>query len=108
MQGIFGLDDSNGCDASSLFWAPEITVAAELDARYPIANRSINGSLKFFCEDERGGGWEENRRGYIDSFAVANLLVIHKSDDNWCIQGFAKNVVDEFTGDSSNNSAELS
>ena len=82
MQGIFGVDDSNGCDASSLFWAPEITAAEKLDARYPIANGSINGSLEFFCEDKRGGGWEENRRGYIDPFVGANLLVTHNSDDN--------------------------
>lgn len=82
MQGIFGLDDSNGCDASSLFWAPEITAAEKLDARYPIANGSFKGSLEFFYEDERGGGWEENRRGYIDAFVVDNLLVTHKSDDN--------------------------
>lgn len=82
MQGIFGLDDSNGCDASSLFWAPEITAAEKLDARYPIANGSFKGSLEFFYEDERGGGWEENRRGYIDAFVVDNLLVTHNSDDN--------------------------
>ena len=73
MQDICGLDNSNGYEGSSLFWAPEITAAGKLDARQPIANASITGSFELLYEDERGGGWETNPEGYIDSFVVANL-----------------------------------
>ena len=102
LQDICGLEDPSGCEGSSLFWAPEITAAGKLDARYPIANGAITGSFEFFYEDERGGSWEANPEGYIDSFVVANLRVTYESDDNWYIQGYAENVFDEFTWDGYN------
>ena len=102
LQDICGLEDPSGCEGSSLFWAPEITAAGKLDARYPIANGSITGSFEFFYEDERGGSWEANPEGYIDSFVVANLRVTYESDANWYIQGYAENVFDEFTWDGYN------
>ena len=102
LQDICGLEDANGCEGSSLFWAPEITAAGKLDARYPMGNGTLTGSFEFFYEDERGGSWEANPEGYIDAFTIANLRVGYESDNNWYVQAYAENVFDEFTWDGYN------
>ena len=102
LQDICGLEDPSGCEGSSLFWAPEITAAGKLDARYPMGNGTLTGSFEFFYEDERGGSWEANPEGYIDAFTIANLRVGYESDNNWYVQAYAENVFDEFTWDGYN------
>ena len=102
LQDICGLEDASGCEGSSLFWAPEITAAGKLDARYPMGNGTLTGSFEFFYEDERGGSWEANPEGYIDAFTIANLRVGYESDNNWYVQAYAENVFDEFTWDGYN------
>jgi len=102
LQDICGLEDPNGCEGSSLFWAPEVTAAGKLDAHFPVANGAITGSFEFFYEDERGGSWEANPEGYIDAYTIANLRVGFESDNNWYVQAYAENVFDEFTWDGYN------
>ena len=102
LQDICGLEDPNGCEGSSLFWAPEITAAGKLDMRYPMGNGALTGSFEFFYEDERGGSWEANPEGYIDAYTIANLRVGYESDNNWYVQAYAENVFDEFTWDGYN------
>jgi iron complex outermembrane receptor protein len=102
LQDICGAEDANSCEGSSLFWAPEITAAGKLDARYPMGNGALTGSFEFFYEDERGGSWEANPEGYIDAYTIANLRVGYESENNWYVQAYAENVFDEFTWDGYN------
>ena len=62
LQDIGSLEDANGCEGSSLFWAPEITAAGKLDACYPMGYGTLTSSFECFYEDERGGSWEATPR----------------------------------------------
>lgn len=102
IQNICGLEDPNGCEGRPLFWAPEFTAAAKIDAYFPIGGGAITGSFEMFYESERGGGWEDNPEGYIDAYTIANLRVGYESDNNWYIRAYAENLFDEFTWDGYN------
>ena len=107
IQDICGLEDPNGCEGSSLFWAPEVTAAGKLDARFPIGGGDITGSFEMFYESERGGGWENLSETKIDAFAIANLRVGFESEDNWYVTAYAENLFDEFTWDGQNNNGGI-
>jgi len=102
LQEICGLDDPNGCEGRPLYWAPEWTAAAKLDARFPVGSGDITGSFEIFYESKRGGGWDNNPEGYLDSYAIANLRVGYQSNNNWYVQAYAENLFDEFTWDGYN------
>ena len=107
IQDICGLEDPNGCEGRRLFWAPEVTAAGKLDARFPIQGGNITGNFEMFYESERGGGWEDNPEGYIDAFAIANLRIGFESDNNWYVRAYAENLFDEFTWDGYNANGGL-
>lgn len=95
-------DGTDDCEGSPLFWAPEITAAAKLDADFPMANGSITGSFEAFYESERGGDWGGVPEAYIDPFVIANLRIGYESNDNWYVEAYAENLFDEFTWDGQN------
>ena len=107
IQDICALEDDNGCEGSSLFWAPEITAAGKLDAFFPTSDGAITGSFEISYEGERGGGWENLSETKIDAFAVANLRVGYESNNNWYVRAYAENLFDEFTWDGQNNNGGL-
>lgn len=100
-------DGSDACEGSPLFWAPEITAAATLNANFPISGGAITGSFEIFYEDERGGGWDAIPENYIDAFAIANLRIGFESDNNWYVRAYAENLFDEFTWDGQNNNGGI-
>lgn len=107
IQDICGLEDANGCEGSPLFWAPEFTAAGRLDANFPTSNGAITGAFEISYESERGGGWEANPEGYIDSYSIANLRIGYESNDNWYVRAYAENLFDEFTWDGYNANGGL-
>ena len=107
LQAICGLEDVNGCEGSSLFWAPEWSAAAVLSANFPVAGGAITGSLEVFYEDERGGGWEDLAVTKIDSYAESALRIGFESEQNWFVEAYVENLTDEFTWDGQNNNGGL-
>lgn len=100
-------DDVNGCEGSSLFWAPEWTFAGVLDAYFPTGEGAITGSFEVFWEDERGGGWAGLNETMIDDAAIAAVRLGYESDDNWYVEAYVENVFDEFKWDGQNNNGAI-
>ncbi|MBE9537623.1 MAG: TonB-dependent receptor [Proteobacteria bacterium] len=100
-------DDANACEGSSLFWAPEWSAAAVLDAHFPMGDGAITGSFEVFWEDERGGGWAGLEETMIDAAAIAAMRVAYESDDNWYVEAYVENVFDEFKWDGQNNNGGI-
>lgn len=107
IQEICGLEDANGCEGSSLFWAPEVTAAGRLTGNFPVSGGAITGSFEMTYESERGGGWENLSETKIDAYSMANLRVGFESDDNWYVRAYAENLFDDFTWDGQNNNGGL-
>ncbi|PLW83784.1 TonB-dependent receptor [Kineobactrum sediminis] len=107
LQAICGLEDPDGCEGSSLFWAPEWSAAAVLNANFPVSGGAITGSLEISYEDERGGGWENLSVTKIDSYAESNLRIAFESDDNWFLEAYVENLTDEFSWDGQNNNGGI-
>lgn len=95
-------DGSNDCEKSSLFWAPDLSVSAVLDAYFPVGGGAITGSLQAVYEDEKGGDWTGVRENIIDSYTEMALRVGYESDDNWYVEAYVENLTDEFTWDGQN------
>ena len=107
LSEICGLDgaeegDGLGCEGGRVFWAPKITGAAKLDLDFPLASGKLTSSLEAFYESERGGSWERNPEGMIGSYAITNLRFGYESNDNWYVEAYAENLLDEFTWDGYN------
>lgn len=102
IEDICGAEDPLACEGSPLFWAPEWTGAARLDANFPIAGGAITGSFEASYESERGGDWSGVEENYIDPFTIVNLRVGYESDSNWYVRAYAENLFDEFTWDGQN------
>lgn len=100
-------NDVNACEGSPLFWAPEWSAAAVLDAYFPVGNGAITGNFEVFWEDERGGGWAGLNETMIDAAAIAALRVGYESDDNWYVEAYVENVFDEFKWDGQNNNGAI-
>ena len=103
LQDICGLEDADGCEGSSLFWAPEWSAAAVLSANFPVSGGAITGNFELTYESERGGGWENLRETKIGGSAQSNLRVGYEADANWFIEAYVENLTDEFTWDGQNN-----
>ncbi len=107
LQPICGLDDINGCEGSSLFWAPEFSGAVMLSANFPTASGAITGSLEMFFESERGGGFEDLDETKIDAYQELALRVGYAAEANWSVGLYVENLTDEFTYDGMNNNGAL-
>jgi iron complex outermembrane receptor protein len=107
VQDICGKEDPNGCEGSSLFWAPEWSAAAVLDGLFPVDNGAITTSFEIFWEDERGSGWEGLNESMIDAAAIMALRVGYESDNNWYVEAYVENMADEFKWDGQNNNGGI-
>lgn len=103
LQSICALEDPNGCEGSSLFWAPEFSWAMTLDGQWPAVGGAWTGRLEMFGESERGGGFENLAETRIDSYADVSLRLGYESDNNWNVGLYVENLTDEFTWDGLNN-----
>ncbi len=107
LQAICGLEDVNGCEGSSLYWAPEFSGAMVLNGVFPAANGAIIGSLEMFFESERGGGFEDLNETKIDAYQEVALRVGYEAEANWSVGLYVENLTDEFTWDGMNNNGGL-
>lgn len=104
LQSICGLADPEGCEGSDLFWAPEYTGAAVLNGSLPVdGGGTLIGSVEWFWESERGGGWEDLSSTKIDAFSDVTLRFGYESGNNWSMIGYIENLTDEDTWDGLNN-----
>ena len=103
IQDACGLPDPNGCEGSSIFWAPEFSGSFVLNANYPVDGGAITGNFEMIWESERGGGWEDLNETKIDAYQEMALRVGYTSNNNWFVEGYVENLTDEFTWDGQNN-----
>ncbi|MYH16872.1 MAG: TonB-dependent receptor [Gammaproteobacteria bacterium] len=105
LQGICGLENAEGCEGSSLFWAPKWTGAFVLNGYRPIggAGGELNASLELFWESKRGGGWEGLESTEIDAFTNLTARVGYEAADNWGVDLYVENLTNEDTFDGLNN-----
>ncbi|MEJ2530549.1 MAG: TonB-dependent receptor [Halioglobus sp.] len=99
LQDICALEDPNGCEGGSLWWAPEFTSAMVLNARYPVGGGDVTGSFELTYESERGRGWEDLPELEIDAYAEMALRIGYESNKNWFVEAYVENLTDEFTWD---------
>ncbi len=107
LQSICGLDDPEGCEGSNLFWAPDVTAAAVLNADFPVEGGSIGGSLEAFYESRRGGGFEGLKETEIAPFTDVSLRVEYRSHNNWTAGVYIENLTNETTFDGLNNNGGI-
>ncbi|MDH5215268.1 MAG: TonB-dependent receptor [Gammaproteobacteria bacterium] len=107
LQSICGLPNPNGCEGSSLFWAPEFSGAAVLNGYFDVGQGEIKASLDVTWESERGGGWEGLQSTMIPSYTEMSFRVDYKSPANWGIGAYVENLNDEFTYDGLNNNGGI-
>ncbi|MGB5631082.1 MAG: TonB-dependent receptor [Woeseiaceae bacterium] len=107
LQAVCDGDTEDSCEGSALFWAPEWSGAAVLNANFPVGGGEITGSLEAFYEGERGGGWGAYPETMIDPNTIMALRVGYASDNNWAITGYVENLTDEFTYDGMNNNGGI-
>ncbi|MDA0272134.1 MAG: TonB-dependent receptor [Proteobacteria bacterium] len=108
LQSICGLPDPEGCEGSSLFWAPEWTGSIVLSGDFPLSSgASITSRLEVFWESERGGGFEGLRSTRIDDFANTTLRVGYRSTENWAVNLYVENLTAEETFDGLNNNGGI-
>jgi len=103
LQSICGLEDPNGCEGSSLFWAPDFSGAFVLNGHWPAAAGEWTGSVEAFWESERGGGFENLASTEIDSYTEVAARFGYESNNNWAVRLYVENLTDEFTWDGLNN-----
>ena len=97
----------DSCEGTNLFWAPDWSGAAVLDANFPTAGGAVTGSLEAFWESERGGGWGSFPETMIDSNVEVTIRVAYESNNNWSAGLYVENVTDEFTYDGLNNNGGI-
>jgi iron complex outermembrane receptor protein len=102
LQSVCGLDDRNGCEGSSIFWAPEWSGAIVLNGTHLINGGEIRSSLEVFGESERGGGFEDVEETVIDASYEMAFRVGYHSDNNWGLGLYVENLTDQGNWDSSN------
>jgi iron complex outermembrane receptor protein len=107
LQDICALGDNNGCEGSSLYWAPEWSGAIVLNGNHPIDGGEVRSSLELFGESERGGGFEDLNETKIDSSYEAAFRVGYHSDDAWSLGLYVENLTDEDGWDGQNNGSGI-
>lgn len=100
-------DFDGGCEGASLFWSPEWSGSAVLNAHFPAANGEIIGNLSMTWESERGGGWEQLSETKIDAYQEFNLRFGYRSNDKWSVIGYVENLTDQTTYDGENNNGGI-
>jgi len=107
VQQVCDGDTPDSCEGSSLFWAPEWTGAAVINAAFPAGEGEITGSLEAFWEGERGGGWGAFPETMIGSNSIVSLRVGYVSNNSWSATAYVENLTDEFTYDGLNNNGGI-
>ncbi len=102
LQSICGLPDPDGCEGSSLFWAPEFSGAAVLNGYFTVGQGEIKASLEASWESERGGGFEGLDSTIIPSYTEMSFRLDYQSPKNWGIGAYVENFTDEHTYDGQN------
>ena len=102
-----GDPNPDGCEGSSLWWAPEFSGAAVLNGNFPVSKGEIFGNLELFWESERGGDWSNLPDSYIDAYSMVNLRVGYRSASNWSVTAYVENLGNEITFDGSANNADI-
>lgn len=97
----------DSCEGSTLFWAPEWSGAAVLDATFPVGGGEITSALEAFWESERGGGWGAFPETMIDSNMIMAFRIGYQSNNNWSLTAYVENLTDEFTYDGLNNNGGI-
>jgi len=95
-------DGTNDCEGSPLFWAPEWSVSAVLDANFPTDGGAFVGSLEAIYEGEKGGDWTGVDVNMIDAYTEMALRAGYESDNGWFVEAYVENLTDEFTWDGQN------
>jgi iron complex outermembrane receptor protein len=109
LQSICGLEDAEGCEGSSLFWAPEWTGSVVVNGNFPLeAGGALTGRVEGFWESERGGGFEGLKTTEIDSFFNLAVRVGYESEHNWSANLYVENLTNEDTFDGLNNNGGVS
>lgn len=107
IQQVCDGETPDSCEGSALFWAPEWSGAAVLNAIFPFRGGEITGSLEAFWEGERGGGWGAFPETMIDSNTIMSLRVGYYASNNWSAAVYVENLTDEFTYDGMNNNGGI-
>tara|TARA_R110000868_G_scaffold411774_1_gene709901 strand:- start:16653 stop:19106 length:2454 start_codon:yes stop_codon:yes gene_type:complete len=107
LQKVCGLADINGCEGSTLFWAPEYSGAVVLNHRMSIDGGELKGSLEVFGESSRGGGWEGLKETEIDTQYEAAFRYGFFSDNGWNVGMYIENLTDEEGWDGQNNNGGI-
>jgi iron complex outermembrane receptor protein len=107
LQAVCDGETADSCEGSKLFWAPDWTGAAVLNGRFAYGSGTVKGSLEFFWESERGGGWAGLPETMIDSYVDVALRVEYESDGPWLVGVYVENLTDEFTYDGLNNNGGI-
>lgn len=107
LQSICGLPDPDGCEGSSLFWAPDFSGAAVLNGYFNLGQGEIKASLDATFESERGGGWEGLSSTMIPSYQEYSFRVTYISPGSWMVGAYVENFTDEFTYDGLNNNGGI-
>jgi len=108
LQSICGLANADGCEGSSLFWAPDWTGSIVLNGNFPMDfGGAVTTRLEAFWESERGGGFEGLQSTMIDSFSNVTLRVGYESDANWVVTAYVENLLDEDSYDGLNNNGGI-
>jgi len=104
LQSICGLENAEGCEGSSLFWAPEWTGALVINGNFPLtAGGALTSRLEVTWESERGGGFENLSSTKIDAYTNVALRLGYESDNNWAVNLYVENLTDEESWDGQNN-----
>ena len=108
LQSICGLEDPEGCEGSSLFWAPDWTGAFVLNGSFPLSSGAkLSGRVEVTWESERGGGFENLSETEIDSAAFVALRLAYEPAENWRINVYAENLFNEEVFDGQNNNGGI-
>ncbi len=107
VQQVCDGDTPDSCEGSTLFWAPEWSGAAVINANFPVGGGEITGSLEAFWEGERGGGWGAYPETMIASNTIMALRIGYASNNHWSASAYVENLTDEFTYDGLNNNGGI-
>lgn len=102
LQSICGLPDPDGCEGSTLFWAPEFSGAVVLNTYFKVGQGEIKASVDASWESERGGGFEGLDSTIIPSYTEMSFRLDYQSPKNWGIGAYVENFTDEHTYDGQN------
>ena len=99
VQDICGGEDI--CEGRGLYWAPEWSGFATLNAHYPLGTGELFGMLSYNFQSEARGGFEPSSLR-IDGWGEANLNLGYRGD-NWSVLAYVENLTDEYHFDGGYN-----